>query len=82
MLRFGLGMLWPLFELREDKTEKSMKVINAFTDPILEAKLKMKREGTLNQNEKGEPERDGDTLLDHLVKFSDGMCISPIQELL
>ncbi|KAF8603600.1 CYP63 cytochrome P450 monooxygenase-like protein [Ceratobasidium sp. AG-I] len=71
MLRFGLGKLWSLFELREDKTEKSMEVINAFTDPILEAKLRTKREGTMKHAGKGETEKDGDTLLDHLVGFSD-----------
>lgn len=79
MLRFGLGKLWPLFELQEDRTEKSMKVINAFTDPILEAKLRTKREGTIKSSEKSEIDKDGDTLLDHLVGFSDGMdiCLIP-----
>lgn len=72
MARFGLGMLWPFFELFTDKTGPSMKVINAFTNPILQAKLKEKREGRLNLKEKGEGSEEGETLLDHLVRFSDG----------
>lgn len=71
MARFGLGMLWPFFELFQDKTGSSMKVINAFTNPILQAKLKEKREGRLNLKEKSEGNEEGETLLDHLVRFSD-----------
>ncbi|QRV93078.1 cytochrome P450 family protein [Ceratobasidium sp. AG-Ba] len=65
VLRFGLAKLWPLFEIREDKTEQSMRVINAFTDPILEERLRMKREGKLKDKE------EGDTFLDHLVGCTD-----------
>ncbi|GAB1521111.1 hypothetical protein RhiTH_004202 [Rhizoctonia solani] len=70
MGRFVLGSFWPWFELFKDKTEGSMKVINAFTNPILEAKLKEKRDGLLNLKEK-EAGGEGETLLDHLVRCSD-----------
>ncbi|KDN37559.1 hypothetical protein RSAG8_10076, partial [Rhizoctonia solani AG-8 WAC10335] len=70
MGRFVLGAFWPWFELFKDKTEGSMKVINAFTNPILQAKLKEKREGSLSLREKGAG-NEGETLLDHLVGFSD-----------
>ncbi|KAG9093817.1 hypothetical protein FS749_013684 [Ceratobasidium sp. UAMH 11750] len=72
MLRFVLANLWPLFEIWEDKTDESMRVVNAFTDPILEERLKMKRGGKLNVKDCNTP-GDGrrDTLLDHLVGFSD-----------
>ncbi|CAE6421427.1 unnamed protein product [Rhizoctonia solani] len=70
MGRFVMGSFWPWFELFNDKTEGSMKVINAFTNPILEAKLKEKREGSLSLKEKG-ASSEGETLLDHLVGFSD-----------
>ncbi|KEP50949.1 cytochrome P450 family monooxygenase pc-3 [Rhizoctonia solani 123E] len=68
MRRFVLGSFWPWFELFKDRTEGSMEVINAFTNPILQAKLREKREGLLSLKEKG---NEGDTLLDHLVGFSD-----------
>ncbi|KAJ1305083.1 hypothetical protein OPQ81_000123 [Rhizoctonia solani] len=71
MGRFVLGGFWPWFELFKDKTEGSMKVINAFTNPILQAKLKEKREGLLSLKEKGAGSEEGETLLDHLVGFSD-----------
>ncbi|KAG8715315.1 hypothetical protein FRC09_016709 [Ceratobasidium sp. 395] len=72
MLRFGLAKLWPLFEIWEDKTDKSMGVINAFTDPILEERLRMKRDGRLKVKDSKVPgDEEGDTLLDHLVEFSD-----------
>jgi cytochrome P450 len=70
MVRFGLAKLWPLFEIREDKVKKSMDVINAFTDPILEERFRMKKEGSIRLKEGKNDE--GDTLLDHLVNFSDG----------
>lgn len=72
MRRFGLGFFWPWFEIFKDKTEPSMKVINAFTNPILQAKLQEKREGRLHLKGKGENNQEGETLLDHLVGFSDG----------
>ncbi|KAG9096423.1 hypothetical protein FRC06_008676 [Ceratobasidium sp. 370] len=72
MLRFGLAKLWPLFEIWEDKTDESMRVINAFTDPILEERFRMKREGKLKVKDSKAPgDEQGDTLLDHLVGFSD-----------
>jgi cytochrome P450 len=72
MSRFQLGLFWPWFELFSDKTEESMKVINAFTNPILQAKLQQKREGRLNWKGTGTGNEEGETLLDHLVRFSDG----------
>ncbi|ELU38865.1 cytochrome P450 monooxygenase pc-3 [Rhizoctonia solani AG-1 IA] len=81
MGRFVLGSFWPWFELFKDKTEGSMKVINAFTNPILEAKLKEKRDGLLNLKEK-EAGGEGETLLDHLVRCSDGAYHDEHDELL
>ncbi|KAG8741964.1 hypothetical protein FRC10_002230 [Ceratobasidium sp. 414] len=72
MLRFWLAKLWPLFEIWKDKTDESMRVINAFTDPILEERLQFKREGKLKVKNSKIPGDKGDTLLDHLVGFSDG----------
>ncbi|KAG8730102.1 hypothetical protein FRC11_007420, partial [Ceratobasidium sp. 423] len=82
MRRFVLGGFWPWFELFKDTTEGSMKVINAFTNPILQAKLKEKREGSLSLKEKGARNGEGETLLDHLVGFSDAMypeCLAKLR---
>lgn len=67
--RIQLGSLWPLFEFWKDSTLGYMDVINAFIDPILREAIEKK--AVINRSDKKEID-DGDTLLDHLINYTDG----------
>ncbi|CAE6535116.1 unnamed protein product [Rhizoctonia solani] len=77
--RLALGHLWPWMELFWNRTEEDMKVIDAYVTPTLKRKLDEKRawgageksKVSEDDNPKG-LEEEGDTLLDHLVQFTDG----------
>jgi hypothetical protein len=70
--------LWPISEMFEDKIKKHMDVIRAFIDPIIESAL-LKRDGKIADTLDGE---EGVTLLEHLVKLTDGMLQSLFHHLL
>ncbi|KAG5339747.1 hypothetical protein C0989_003864 [Termitomyces sp. Mn162] len=74
--RFLYGSIWPLMEIFEDKTKKSMEIVRAYLDPIIKeavvknannAKNVLKGEGTESYVDEGE------TLIDHLVRLSSAM---------
>ncbi|KAJ1305082.1 hypothetical protein OPQ81_000122 [Rhizoctonia solani] len=72
MDRFGLAMFWPWMELFWDRTSEDMKIINAYVTPILRKKLER---SVTNLDVGSKPAVEGnedveDTLLDHLVKFT------------
>ncbi|KAG8734304.1 hypothetical protein FRC12_018563, partial [Ceratobasidium sp. 428] len=72
--RSAFAKFWPLMEIFWDRTREDMRVINAFVQPILREKLEEKRRmGGKNKSEKVEDGLEGgsDTLLDHLVQFTD-----------
>ncbi|KAG8759296.1 hypothetical protein FRC11_002168, partial [Ceratobasidium sp. 423] len=77
--RFALAHLWPWAELFWNRTEQEMEVIDAYVTPILEKKLGEKRALGLDAKSKAASEdkdvngleEAGDTLLDHLVQFTD-----------
>ncbi|QRV93092.1 cytochrome P450 family protein [Ceratobasidium sp. AG-Ba] len=74
VVRSGFGLLWPLFEMFWDRTEDDMRVIDAYVLPILREKLAEKKNIALMP--KGDKVEEGnDTLLDHLVQFTDGESI-------
>ena len=81
-------MLWPLKEMRRDEARAPMQVVDAFLGPILKDALakERRRRGMVSVEAKvqgssigemtaagadGEVEEDA-TLLDHLVKITDG----------
>jgi hypothetical protein len=73
-LRSRYGSAWPLKEFWQDKVELHRKVINKFIDPILAeaiAKKQMAQGGSAKKNGEWEV-KDGDTLLDHLVNYTEG----------
>ncbi|KAF8686502.1 cytochrome P450 [Rhizoctonia solani] len=70
MQRFGLAMFWPWMELFWDRTAEDMKIINAYVTPILRKKLE--RGSGIESKPTNEGDQDADTLLDHLVKFTQG----------
>ncbi|KAF9070001.1 cytochrome P450 [Rhodocollybia butyracea] len=70
-IRERFPSIWPLLEIRKDKTKAPMKVINAFIEPIVaEAVAKMKGQEKKNDSAV-EDIGEEDTLLDHLVKQTD-----------
>ncbi|CAE6483300.1 unnamed protein product [Rhizoctonia solani] len=81
--RFALAHLWPWAELFWNRTEQEMKVIDAYVTPILERKLSEKRALGLDpkskvaseDNDVNGLEEAGDTLLDHLVQFTDDISV-------
>lgn len=74
--RIRMGWLWPWFELSGSLTAPPMKVVDAFLDPILKAAVEkadaIKRENGGTVPEVKEEIEEDDTLLDHLVKYTNG----------
>ncbi|KAJ1302921.1 hypothetical protein OPQ81_003219 [Rhizoctonia solani] len=66
--RLALGHLWSWMELFWNRTENEMKVIDAYVTPTLKRKLEEKRAP-------GPRKEAGDTLLDHLVQFTDDISV-------
>ncbi len=73
-MRLRLGGTWPLQEIRRDKSAEHMQVIDEFLKPILtEAIAKNRNVGSPKGNAETQDE-EHETLLDHLVKLTDGKC--------
>jgi cytochrome P450 len=77
--RATMSSLWPLAEIFGDRSKESMKVVRAFLDPLIEEALRDKQKkgnaGNVSSNMKNDI-KEGETLLDHLVKVTDGkFCI-------
>ena len=68
--RGRFGSTWRLFEFWKDQTAVHMDVINAFIDPILREAIEKKR--TLPKRIENKEIDDGETLLDHLINYTDG----------
>ncbi|KAJ4490749.1 cytochrome P450 monooxygenase pc-1 [Lentinula aciculospora] len=69
--RERFSMIWPMLEIHKDKTEKPMKVLNGFIQPIVnEAVAKMRSQKECGEM-KGPDEEEKETLLDQLVKQTD-----------
>ncbi|KAI0350150.1 cytochrome P450 [Trametes cingulata] len=66
---------WPLFEFWGDRVKQYLKAVDEFIDPIVENALRRKAErvgaGEVDEKEGKENVRDDETLLEHLVKFTD-----------
>ncbi|TDL26691.1 cytochrome P450 monooxygenase pc-2 [Rickenella mellea] len=75
--RARIGPIWPLLEIFNDKSRRSMKVIERFLDPIIRHALERKRlmVGDGEGREKSGEIGDDETLLDHLVKSTEDMSI-------
>ncbi|TFK50641.1 cytochrome P450 [Heliocybe sulcata] len=69
--RARVGGVWPLFEITNDRTKAPMKVVGGYVDRILEEALrKHKSTVPIEKMESGEDADDGETLLEHLIKFT------------
>lgn len=81
-LRNRFGEHWPLTEFWVDKLEKPMNVVRGFLDPILKEAVAKKRAmapGTQEKektNDLGDRQvEEGESLLDHLVNYTDDHAI-------
>lgn len=81
--RSRLGDTWPLWETFHDRTRKPMEIVDAYIEPILkkalmnqktylEAKGAAQEKGGVIVDNTNQDVRDDETLLDHLVKHTDG----------
>ena len=72
-LRSRIGPLWRFRELTTDRAAKHMEVVDAYIQPILERAIAKNKEGGPGSvGEKAAEEDENETLLDHLVKQTDG----------
>ena len=67
--RSGFGQFWPLVEFWESKVEKEIQTIFDYVDPIVKRAIEAKKVKELS---KVECEDEDETLLEHLVKLTDG----------
>lgn len=67
--RSRFGQFWPLVEFWESKVEKEIQAVFDYVDPIVKCALERKKEKEVS---KAEGEDDDETLLEHLVKRTDG----------
>jgi len=65
--RERLDLVWPLWEVFENRTKKPMKVVDAFIEPMVADAIAKKNDARREEkvSEKGEG-----TLLDHLVQVT------------
>ena len=71
------GSSWPLQEFWTDKVKEHMVVVNSFITPILAAAVQKKRELGEQEKPAGDREvKDGESLLDHLINYTDGTSAS------
>ncbi|QRV92984.1 cytochrome P450 family protein [Ceratobasidium sp. AG-Ba] len=75
IVRFRLGVAWPLFEMFWDRTRGDMDVIDEYIRPILKEKLRLKaKRSELSAEDKASTihmDAEAMSLLDHLVLLTD-----------
>ena len=64
---------WPLAEFWGDKVERQLDAVHRFIDPIVEDALRRKAERSVEGEDIEKDVLDDETLLEHLVKLTDGM---------
>ncbi|KAF5365393.1 hypothetical protein D9757_011671 [Collybiopsis confluens] len=76
--RGNLSSYWPLLEIFKDKTAQPMQVVRDFLDPIVVKALDRNKKQSLNDprnSKEGQDIGDNDTLLDYLVKVTNGAIL-------
>ena len=71
VFRSSLGKDWPLFEFWSDKVAPLRKVMDSFTEPLMEAAL-AKRDLELSKGVNAKDNDEKDNLLAHLVRHTQG----------
>ncbi|KZT71413.1 cytochrome P450 [Daedalea quercina L-15889] len=80
--RATMGKVWPLWEMRKDKSREYMRVVDEYLHPILEEALRKKAQREHEEKARGvktaeeaDDIEEGETLLDHLVKFTSDLTV-------
>ncbi|KAK0219150.1 cytochrome P450 [Armillaria fumosa] len=69
--RLRKGWIWPLFEIKRDKTDAPMKIVRGFFEPIIQAALERKKASdSADRNSESRNVGDDETLLDHLINMT------------
>ncbi|KAF8723818.1 hypothetical protein AX14_009145 [Amanita brunnescens Koide BX004] len=76
MDRERFGWIWPLSEIWEDKTRKPMQIVDGYIEPIIQEALAKKKAGTFDTKDTGDHLDEGETLLDHLIRVTEGEQIN------
>lgn len=76
--RFDYGTAWPVLEFWDNKIEKHMDVVRAYIEPIVQNALEKKKRSNVHEIDDDEEEV---TLLEHLVKMTDGQQQNSLYEL-
>ena len=72
-MRSRVGWMWRFREITKDLSAEHMEVVDSYIQPILETAINKKnREKGVWEKEAMDNEDDNETLLDHLVKQTDG----------
>ena len=69
--RERFGWIWPLSEIWGDKTRKPMQIVDGYIEPIIQEAL-AKKAGAFDKKDTGEHLDEGETLLDHLIRVTEG----------
>lgn len=73
-MRLRFGGIWPLQEIRRDASAEHMQVIDEFLQPILTEAIAKNRDTGAPRGAAEKQDEEHETLLDHLVKLTDGKC--------
>lgn len=74
--RTRIGPIWPFYELLKDKSAEPMRVVDEYLVPILETAVEKHKEAKkAGLEQRPEEISDNETLLDHLVKYTDGTFV-------
>lgn len=63
--------MWPLIEFWKDKTKEKIKPVHEVLEPIMKEGVRRVKAAKENLKE-GEKPEDSETLLDHLINYTDG----------
>jgi len=62
--------IWPLLEIFGDKSERGMKIVNDYLQPILQEALRKGKDSPSSSSREKDNIDEDETLLDHLVKYT------------
>ena len=71
--RTAMWKIWPLFEIFRNRTDEPMKIVRAFINPIVDDAIRARKEKSAKGDVTAKEEiEEGESLLDHLVKYTSG----------
>jgi len=74
-MRMARGGTWRFWEMFEDLSEKPMKVVREYLEPIISDAIEKRREKERSGESEEKQVQEGETLLDHLVRLTTDMVV-------